>query len=273
MEAAADAALVLQDPGRSPLPRILANAVLGTVRARRGDPGPWAPLDEALPYAEMSGQISWIAPIATARAEAAWLEGRHGLVQEATQAALEMACDRRASWEIGELAFWRRRAGVDEEIPGGVAEPYALQLSGDWARAAELWTELGCPYEAALARTDADDPDVLRVALAELHRLEARPMAAIVARSLRARGIRDLPRGPRPSTRRNLASLTSRELEVLRLVAEGLTNAEIADRLFLSPKTVDHHVSAILKKLDAHSRGQAVASAMRLGLAGDRYTM
>jgi DNA-binding CsgD family transcriptional regulator len=247
--------------------------VLGTVRARRGDGDPWAPLDEALPYAQMSGHVSWIAPIAAARAEAAWLEGRHDVVRDETQSALDLARDRRASWEIGELVLWRRRAGVDEEVHTKTAEPYALQLAGKWSRAAQLWSELGCPYEAALARTDADDPDVLRAALAELHSLDARPAAAIVARSLRARGIRDLPRGPRPSTRRNIASLTSRELEVLRLVAEGLTNAEIAERLFLSPKTVDHHVSAILRKLDVHSRGHAVTTAMRLGLSSAPQTM
>ena len=91
-------------------------------------------------------------------------------------------------------------------------------------------------------------------------------MAAIVARNLRERGVRDLPRGPRPSTRRNPANLTSREIEVLALVAEGLTNAQIAERLFLAPRTVDHHVSAILRKLDVQSRIQAAAEARRLGL-------
>jgi DNA-binding CsgD family transcriptional regulator len=266
VEAEDDAALALRDPGTSPMPRIFASVVLGLVRARRGDPDAWAPLDDALPYAEMSGQIAFVGPMASARAEAAWLEGRHGLIGDVTADALELARDRRARWEMGELAFWRRCAGIHEEPPAGAAEPYAAQLSGDWARAANLWTEMGCPYEAALALAGADDTDALRRSLDELHRLGARPMAAIVARKLREHGVRDVPRGPRPSTRGNPGNLTSREMEVLPLLAEGLTNAQIAERLFLAHRTVDHHVSAILGKLEVSSRTQAVAEARRLGM-------
>jgi DNA-binding NarL/FixJ family response regulator len=87
-----------------------------------------------------------------------------------------------------------------------------------------------------------------------------------VARRLRQRGVRGVPRGPRLSTRENLAGLTARELEVLALVAEGLRNAHIAQRLVLSPKTVDHHVSAILRKLDVSTRGEASAEAAPRGL-------
>jgi DNA-binding NarL/FixJ family response regulator len=99
-----------------------------------------------------------------------------------------------------------------------------------------------------------------------LQELGAAPAAAVVARRLRERGVRGLPRGPRPSTRSNPSNLTSRELEVLQLLAEGLPNAGIADRLVLSPRTVDHHVSAILRKLDVGTRGQASVEAVRLGL-------
>ena len=77
-----------------------------------------------------------------------------------------------------------------------------------------------------------------------------------------------MQRGPRPSTRQNAAGLTARELEVLGLLAEGLRNAEIAERLFLATRTVDHHVSAILRKLPARSRTEASAEAQRLGFLG-----
>jgi DNA-binding NarL/FixJ family response regulator len=137
-------------------------------------------------------------------------------------------------------------------------------------RAAERWSELGCPYEAALALAESDDdPGAVRESLDELHRLGARPASALVARRLRRRGVRGLPRGPRPQTRENPAGLTPRELEVLALVAEGLRNAQIAQRLVVSQKTVDHHVSAVLRKLDVHTRGEAGAAAARLGLIGD----
>jgi DNA-binding CsgD family transcriptional regulator len=173
-----------------------------------------------------------------------------------------------AGWLIGELAYWRWRGGVEEQVPPRAAEPYALQIAGEWRGAADLWAQLGCPYEAALALADADDDETLRRALEELQRMGARPAAAIVARRLRERGALKVPRGPRPKTRRNPANLTSREVEVLVLVAEGLHNSEIAGRLFLAEKTVDHHVSAILRKLGVRTRGQASTEAVRLGLIG-----
>jgi DNA-binding NarL/FixJ family response regulator len=149
-----------------------------------------------------------------------------------------------------------------------MAGPYALEMAGEWAGAAEWWERLGCPYDAALALAGAEDDDALRRALAELQQMGARPAASIVARRLRERGARALPRGPRPTTRGNPANLTSREVEVLALIAQGLSNRTIANRLFLSEKTVGHHVSAILRKLAVSSRGQAAAEAVRHGLAG-----
>jgi DNA-binding NarL/FixJ family response regulator len=111
-----------------------------------------------------------------------------------------------------------------------------------------------------------DDEPALRAAHSELQRLGARSATIIVARRLRERGVRGLPRGPRPPTRANPANLTRREAEVLALVTEGAANAEIAARLYLSEKTVHHHVSAILRKLGVDSRGQAAAEAVRRGL-------
>ncbi|HSI96845.1 MAG TPA: LuxR C-terminal-related transcriptional regulator, partial [Gaiellaceae bacterium] len=126
------------------------------------------------------------------------------------------------------------------------------------------------PYHAAVAMLDADDPDALLRALSELRGLEAGPAAALATQRLRERGVRGVARGPRPSTRKNPAQLTSRELEVLDLVAQGLRNADIAARLFVSKRTVDHHVSAILRKLGARTRGEAADAARRLALLETR---
>jgi DNA-binding CsgD family transcriptional regulator/tetratricopeptide (TPR) repeat protein len=263
------AALVLRESFPSTAPPSLALTAIGLIRARRGDPEQWPPLDEALALVEASGELGRLGPVAAARAEAAWLAGDPAKLARDTEDAFAFALKGAAPWPLGELACWRWRAGLLDEAPPGAAEPYARLIRGDWRRAAALWDDIGCPYEAALARAEADDRDSLRHSLDELQRMGAAPAAAIIARRLRQRGARGLPRGPRRTTRQNPAQLTARELEVLALVAEGLGNREIAERLFLSERTVAHHVSAILRKLGVRTRAQAGVRAVRLGLAAE----
>ncbi len=269
-EAADAAAAVLRLRRASIMPRIVGLVVLGLVRARRGDPGHHNLLDEAWSLAEPTDELHRMGPAVAARAEVAWLAGDHDSVVATTDYPLRLALEHADRKAIGELGAWRRRAGVDDVDPNAAAEPYAAELAGDHACAAAFWDDAGCSYEAALARAQSDDEEQLRRALDELQRLVARPAAAIVSRRLRALGARDIRRGARPATRRNAAGLTARESQVLALVAEGLRNAEIAQRLFLSPRTVDNHVSAILRKLGADTRVAAAAKAASLGLLQDR---
>jgi DNA-binding CsgD family transcriptional regulator len=182
---------------------------------------------------------------------------------------LELARARGWGWLVGELSDWRRRAGLESAGSQGAAEPYALQLTGEFATAAEQWRELGCPYEAALAELSSDDEELLRRALAELQLLGARPAAALALSRLRKLGARQLPRGPRPATRSNAAGLSPRQMEVLTLVADGLRNKEIADRLVLSERTVEHHVAAVLRGLGVRTRTEATADAVRRGLVDE----
>jgi DNA-binding CsgD family transcriptional regulator/tetratricopeptide (TPR) repeat protein len=269
-EAAESAMLVADDPRSGPDARAPAFAVLALVRARRGDPDHAPVLEQAIALAE-SGDLQRTGPVAAARAEILWLERRLDQIDQATRPTLELSVRCKAPWMAGELAYWRWRAGLRDELPAElIAEPYRLSIAGDWAPAADLWNQIGCPYEAALALAESQDQHAVSQAIEQLQQLGAPPPAAIFARRLRERGVRGVPRGPRPGTRENPAGLTARELEVLELLAEGLANAQIAERLVVSRKTVDHHVSAILRKLNARTRGEASAHASRLGIASPR---
>jgi DNA-binding CsgD family transcriptional regulator len=266
-EAARIAEVCLGKP--CPFSRIHALVALGLVRARRGDPQAWAPLDEALNTALPRQEWQWIGPVAVARAEAASLEGRPKSIAAEIEPALGFEM-RHGDPYAAAVAYWSWRGGLGSPLsaaPDG-NDPHLLEISGDWAAAADRWRALGCPYETAMARATSDDPQQIAEALRTLHSLGARPASAMVSRRLRDLGVRAIPRGPRRRTRENPVGLTARELDVLALVCEGLRNTEIAQRLVVSRKTVDHHVSSILRKLDVHTRGEASAQALKLGLTG-----
>jgi DNA-binding CsgD family transcriptional regulator/tetratricopeptide (TPR) repeat protein len=266
-DAVRHAVAVIDDPRESPWTHHEALCVLSLVRARRGDPGAGDALARAAAVGVPSEDRFAHVDLAVAAAEIAWLERRPGDVDSATAEMLSVSVEEGDGEAASRLLLWRRFAGLQVEVaPGGSGSPYGLALSGRWTQAAEEWRRRSCPYEAALALSQTGEVEALRKAHAELQRLGARPLATVVARELRGLGVRDLPRGPRATTRANEAALTPRELEVLALIAEGLRNADVAERLVVSRRTVDHHVSAILRKLQASSRGEAVASAQRLGL-------
>jgi len=265
-QAAASAETVLAAARPASFARLTALVVAARVRARRGERSYWPLLDEALRIANLNGHLQQTGLVASARAEAAWLEGRYAAVPGEAQDCLKLAQELGDPWIAGELACWQRRAGLAVEHAGVAAEPFALQFADDWAGAARCWQVLGCPYEAALALADSQDEQHLRKALATFNELGARPAAAVVAGRLRALGVRRLPRVPRETTARNPAGLTGRELEVAGLLVQGLGNTDIAARLMLSPKTVEHHVSAVLRKLCIQSRRDVRSAAISHGL-------
>ena len=169
----------------------------------------------------------------------------------------------------GSSASWRSGAGAPASLdaaPVLCAEPYALQIGGRWREAAEAWHRLGCPYERARALADGD-VEAQREALASFERLGAEPAAEALRRRLREAGIAGIARGARATTRGHAYGLTTRELEVLRLLCDGLRNAEIAARLSRSVRTVDHHLAAVFAKLGVDSRVAAIRLAQRDGLA------
>jgi DNA-binding CsgD family transcriptional regulator len=234
------------------------------VRVRRDDPGARHALEEARNLAAPMRELQRIAPLAVALVEAAELLGDRAQAIAAARSAYALAEAGSDPWSKGLLAIQLWRFGALSSPPTGIAEPYALEVNGDCSAAAQAWKALGCPYEQAesLARTGAEAAQ--REALAIFERLGATAAALALRREMRERGIRKVPRGARYSTRGNPYGLTTRQMEILKLLAQGLRNAAIAQRLFLTTRTVDHHVSAILSKLGVASRAEAALAARRL---------
>ena len=202
---------------------------------------------------------------AGARIEWLWLTGDTARVRAEGGRLLEVAVRAQHPFLRAEMLRYRRRAGERVEPFPGCPAPFAAGLEGDWATAADLWERAGNPYEQALELTEAPDPEPARAGLAMLDRLGAAAAATVCRRRLRRAGV-PVPRGPRAATRTNPGRLTDRQLEVLVLLAEGRTNAEIATRLVVSPRTVDNHVAALLRRLGVRSRREVAAAAANLGL-------
>jgi DNA-binding CsgD family transcriptional regulator/tetratricopeptide (TPR) repeat protein len=253
----------------SPVNRLNPLIALGKVRARRDAAGVWECLDEAASAADGVAEPQWIVPARLARAEAHWLDVDIDAASREISLA-EAVVPTCGVLDRSEVAAWRHRiSGAGRPHPQ-IVEPYASQVAGDHARAARLWDDLSCPYHAALALLDATDEVLLRQALTRMEGLGAVAAARAVRRKMRDLGIRSIPSGARSTTRENPAGLTRREREVLVLICDGHTNEEISNRLFISTKTVDHHVSAVLGKLGVPSRRVAAGEAVRLGLVDDR---
>ena len=252
------ATAVLQYPQVSALSRIMALLALGLLRTRRGAPGIWETFDEALELANQTESLQRIAPVRAGRAEAAWLAGNTARSLQEAQAAYQFALDKKHPWFTGQLAFWAWQSGEKLSLPSWTAVPYAKLITGKWQAAAKAWQQRSCPYEQALALAHGNEQAQV-AALAQFEQLGALPAADWLRQKLRSAGVSGIPRGPRPSTRENPFGLTDREMMVLALLSEGLSNPEIAHRLTISPRTVEHHVSAILSKMTVESRGEAAA--------------
>jgi DNA-binding CsgD family transcriptional regulator len=222
-------------------------------------------LNQARDLALATGDIQYIAPMAAARAEWRWLQGDHAGCAFEARVGLQETPHLRIPLYDAALAVWLWRSGSPCQAPVNTFPPYALQIMGDWRASADAWERIGFPYEKALALL-AGEELAQRSALAIFERLGATPAAEIARKRLHERGARRLPRGPQPSTRANPQGLTNRELETLPLLAAGLRNVEIARQLSTSPRTIEHHVSAVLAKLNARSRAEAVRRAYELGL-------
>jgi DNA-binding CsgD family transcriptional regulator len=257
-EAAEAAATVLAHPTIAIISRIMALLARGRLRARRGDPGVWADLDEALALAEQTQTLQRIAPVRAARAEAAWLAGDHERAVKEASAAYALALDKQHPWFTAELAYWRWQAGDTLEVPEWARCPFALHMAGEWRAAADAWAQLGCVYEQALALAQGDEA-ARRTALDRLERLGARPALKAVRQAR-----------PATSARRSekdlFSGLSRREQETAVLIAQGLSNREIAQAMTVDVRTVETYVTRILGKLDFESRVQIATWVVQKGL-------
>jgi DNA-binding CsgD family transcriptional regulator len=239
-----------------------ANAVnplsfLGRILARRGDPGAADLVERAWRLAVATGEDQKISVAGGARIEWLWLTEDAATVRAEAEELLRVVLRAQHRWILAEVLRYLRRVGVAVQPFPGCPPAFAAGMTGQWAVAARLWDEAGNPYERALELSESEDPGDVREALALLDRLGATGTGAILRRRLRQAGVPGVPRGPRNATRADPGLLTQRQRDVLALVAQGLTNAEIADRLVLSRRTVDNHVAAVLQRLGVTSRREA----------------
>jgi DNA-binding CsgD family transcriptional regulator len=173
--------------------------------------------------------------------------------------------DEENPWLLTAMQWWRAQCGLPLAQPRDVeayqSSPYWLEVMGEPATAAQAWTKLGAPFEAGMAYLACEDEAGIAKAIEIFTRLGATP-ALEKARSVARRlGLRGIKRGPYANAREHPQGLTPREVEVLQLLAHGASNADIADKISRSERTVEHHVSALFLKLNVKSRNEAIAIA------------
>jgi DNA-binding CsgD family transcriptional regulator len=239
---------------------------MAELAVRRGDPDAAERLTELAAEADRAGELQRIAPALELMTEWALTTGAPMPSERFEQLAGEI----RPRGSLGgryaiRVAGWAAVAGIDVDYDEPKSAPYSAMRRRDWLGAADAFGEVGWVYDRALMLSLLEDEESLIEALEIARRLGAEPLTRRVAGRMRELGHR-VPQGPRQGTRVNPAGLTARQLEVLVLLAEGLTNAEIAERLVVSPRTVEHHVAAVLTKLDAPTRRDAARRASELGL-------
>jgi len=246
----------------------IARRVLAAVAVRRGDMDAAQAVEVAWETAATIGHRYLLASVAAVAAEHAWLTNAR---PDDRSSALGRVPPMRAGEPIvglsDDLTFWMWKLGEIDDVPPSLLEGFRAIADGDVGRAAAFWSSRRMPYHEAVARMHGDDTD----AVGAVHRFEelgadaaARRLRAV----LRGRGVA-VPRGRSRSSREHIAGLTTRQAEVLDLLADGLSNTEIADQLFISHRTVENHVAAILRKLDVSTRDEAVATARVRGLLRD----
>ena len=254
---------LIKSEDQTSIVRIGALVVLATIKMRRNENDALPLLLEAKAKAFETMELQRIIPAMVALLEYEWITGENVIEKEALDNTIAMIEHMGNIYENSEFAFWLLKTRKQRVVLKEVYEGYEVSSVTLARNAATLWEKSGCPYERALALFEGNDDDK-RKAISIVHGLGADAVYEKMKLEMRGSGIKSIPRGIRKSTQSNPALLTDRELDVLQLLHEGLQNKEIAAKLFISAKTVDHHISAILYKLEVKSRTKAVQEAVRL---------
>ena len=264
-EACDIAASLLMKEDQAPIAKMGALLVIGTIRMRKGQDHALPMLQQARAMALEAMELQRILPALAALLEYEWLTGIPILEKEAINGAIGLIGQTRSLYENSNFDFWLFKTRKQQLPLREVTVDYRIDNAKTAAQAAGIWKSIGCPYEQALTLFEGSEADK-KEALSLLQQLGADAIYEKMKQDMRTSGIKNIPRGLRKTTLANPALLTDRELGILELLKEGLQNKEIGNRLFISAKTVDHHISSVLFKLDVNSRVKAVQEAIRLGI-------
>lgn len=240
---------------------IVLITVAATIKMRRGDADALASLLESAEKSLATMELQRIIPSLVALLEYEWLTGKNLIAPKDLERCIEMIEHSIYSVDKNELVFWLRKVRKQELSLKVEHSGYDVSSVKKAQNAALFWEKTGCPYYQALTLFEGNVDDKKK-AIRIVHDLGANAVYEKMKLEMRLSGIKSIPRGLRKSTQSNTALLTLRELDVLQLLKEGMQNKEIANRLFISAKTVDHHISSILFKLDVNSRAKAVNEAV-----------
>ncbi len=257
---------LLNNPTHPDIVKMSVLVVLGTIKMREGNEKTALTLFyEAKTKALMMKELQRTVPLTCALLEYEWIYKKRGIADEMVAFTSILFETTFNIWYYSQFVYWMYQSGRGFHPIQPIMEPFHAMLQNNWHHAASSWRQKECGYHEALCLIHGDEQDQ-RKALEILDILGASATLKHLRKWLRNKGIKNVPRGKRPTTKENSALLTTRQIEVLYLLKDGLQNNEIADRLFISYKTVDHHLTAIFSKLHVNSRTKAVAEAINLGI-------
>lgn len=256
---------LLKNEGQTPIIKTIVFVIIAIVKMRRGEDDALRQLMDAKIIASESMESQRILPVLSALLEYEWITGSVVIEDKILDPVKTRVAGSETVYGNREFAFWLRKARKQNLALKNIEEGSVLNNQASALKAAAFWQTAGNPYEEALALFETNDENK-RKAISIVQQLGATAVYERMKFEMRRSGIKKIPRGIRKTTQSNPEFLTDRELDVLRLLREGLHNKEIAARLYISAKTVDHHISAILYKLEVSSRTKAVHEAEKLGI-------